>query len=217
MKVKIKKDEIIKTYNVINCWEDVNLDTWSELVEMKTDTKSEEAINTIKILSNIPKEVVKQLALEDVSAILKKIAIWQSKANTELVKRMTIDGIEYGFHPCLDNITLGEYADIETLIKDDLNAALPDLMAILFRPITETENDCYSIEAYDGDIGVRREIMRKMNGQQVQNALVFFWTLGKKSLIIMQSYSTEQTTEIISKTLAKTSALDGGGLESYID
>ena len=112
---------------------------------------------------------------------------------------------------------MGEYADIETLIKDDLNAALPDLMAILFRPITETENDCYSIEAYDGDIGVRREIMRKMNGQQVQNALVFFWSLGKKSLIIMQSYSTEQTTEIISKTLAKTSALDGGGLESYID
>ena len=28
-----------------------------------------------------------------------------------------IDGVEYGFHPNLDDITLGEYADLETFIK----------------------------------------------------------------------------------------------------
>ena len=213
MKLKIEKDGKQKNYNLIKNWKDVNLKKWAKLISMRTDTKSNEAIDTIKILTDIPQEIVKQLALSDVSKIMGKIAEMQSKANTNLVKRMTIDKVEYGFHPNLHDITLGEYADIETLIKDDLNDSLPDLMAILFRPITSTKNDVYSIEAYDGDIGIRREIMKSMSGEQVQNAMVFFWTFGKALLRIMELSLMEQTTQTLKKVQTNLSHKDGVGLE----
>ena len=49
-------------------------------------------------------------------------------------------------------------------------------MAILYRPIVEeTDSGIYTIEAYDGNIAIRAEQMRKMSAEQVQNALVFFY------------------------------------------
>lgn len=213
MKLKIQQDGNSKSYKLIKDWSEVNLDKWAELISMRTDTKSNEAIDTLKILSDIPKQIIKQLPLRDVSIILSKVAEMQSKSNTELVKRITIDEVEYGFHPNLDDITLGEYADIETLIKDDLEDSLADIMAILFRPITSTMNDAYAIESYNGDIAIRREQMRKMSGEQVQNALVFFWTFGKQFLKIMESSLTEQMSEIMKETLMDPLQKDGVGLE----
>ena len=49
-------------------------------------------------------------------------------------------------------------------------------MDILFRHITAEKNGVNTIEAYDGNIKMRAEEMKKMNAEQVQNALVFFWT-----------------------------------------
>jgi hypothetical protein len=98
----------------------------------------------------------------------------QAERNTLLRTELEIDGIEYGMHPDLSEITLGEYADIETFIKDGLQKNLPEMMAVLFRPIIEREEDVYTIAAYDGNIKVRAEKMKKMAAEQVQNVLVFF-------------------------------------------
>ena len=54
-------------------------------------------------------------------------------------------------------------------------------MAILYRPVTEKgENNVYTIAAYDGNISIRAEEMKKMAAEQVQSALVFFCNLGKR-------------------------------------
>ena len=103
-----------------------------------------------------------------------------------------IDGKEYGFHPKLDDITLGEWADIETFIKNGLEKHLPELMAILYRPVLEKKNDIYTIEAYDGDISIRSEEMKKMSAEQVQSALVFFYNFVSELLKILLSYLMEQ-------------------------
>ena len=77
-------------------------------------------------------------------------------------------------HPNLDSITLGEFADIETLIKEGLEQNMPELTAVLFRPVTERNGEVYTIEAYDGEIAIRAEQMKKMSAEQVQSCLVFF-------------------------------------------
>ena len=64
--------------------------------------------------------------------------------------------------------------DIETFIKQDIEKNLPEVMAILYRPIVEEKNKVYTIQAYDGNIAIRAEEMRKMSAEQVQSALVFF-------------------------------------------
>ena len=114
---------------------------------------------------------------------------------TKLKRIIEINGIEYGFHPDLDSISLGEYADIEQFIKNGIEKNLPELMAVLYRPVKEKKNDIYIIDAYDGDIRLRTEEMKQMSAQQVQSALVFFYTLGKELSEILPLYLMERLKE----------------------
>jgi hypothetical protein len=65
---------------------------------------------------------------------------------------------------------------------------MPELMAILYRPITKKKNGKYTIEAYDGEIDMRAEEMKKMSAQQVQNALKFFFAFVTDLLMITPSF-----------------------------
>ena len=196
MKVKIKKEGKVKEFKLISSWEDVTLEKWLKLIDFKEGTKTEEAEKTIAELSNIPNKLIKELALQDVAVIMSRIAELQEKQNSSLKKIIKIDGVEYGFHPDLDSITLGEYADLEHYIKLGLEEHLPEIMAVLYRPIKEKKNDIYIIDAYDGNIRLRTEEMKKMSAQQVQSALVFFYTLGKELSEILPLYLMEQLKEM---------------------
>ena len=198
MKVKIKKEGKKETYNTIDSWSDVTLEKFAELTELSKGSKAKEAEETLATLSDMPRKLIKELSLRDVSIILGKMAELQEEQETILKKIIEIDGKEYGMHPDLSEITLGEYADIETLIKEGIEDNLPELMAILFRPITakgESE-DVYDIEAYDGKIKIRAEVMKKMSAEQVQSALVFFYGFGMVFLQTMRLYSMEQKQEM---------------------
>ena len=196
MKVKIKKKGKVQEFKLINSWEEVTLEKWLQLIDFETGTKTEEATETIAALSNIPKQLVKELALEDVAVIMSKIAELQHKQNTKLKRIIKIDGIEYGFHPDLDSITLGEYADLETFMKNEMEKNLPEIMAVLYRPIKEKKNGINIIDPYDGNIRLRTEEMKKMSAEQVQSALVFFYTLGKELSEILPLYLMEQLKEM---------------------
>ena len=114
MQVNIKKDGKKNTYNLIKSWEDVTLEKWAKLIDGNNKSKTKEALDTITMLSDIPRKLVKELSINDVSNILNRIAELQNKAKGRLKKIVKVDGVEYGFHPDLSEITLGEYADIET-------------------------------------------------------------------------------------------------------
>ena len=211
MKVKIKKKEETKQYNVINSWSDVTLEKWVQIIKAKDNLNSEQAKETIKALSDIPEKLINELSIIDVAIILKNIYELQAEENTELKRIIEIEDIEYGFHPKLDDITLGEYADLETFIKNGLENHLPEIMAILYRPVLEKKNNKYTIEAYDGDLTIRAEIMNKMTAEQVQNALVFFWTFVKEFLMTLPSFLMEQAEKIAKMQHPTTSQINGVG------
>ena len=195
MKVKIKKLGKTESFSLINSWSDVTLSTWLQLIDFETGTKTEEATETIAALSDIPKKLIKELSLSDVAVIMSKVGELQAKQDTKLKRIIEINDIEYGFHPDLDSITLGEYADIEQFIKNGIETNLPELMAVLYRPIKEKKNDIYIIDAYDGDIRMRTEEMKQMSAQQVQSALVFFYNFAKILSEILPLYLMEKLKE----------------------
>ena len=195
MKVKIKKEGKVKEFKLISSWEEVTLEKWLQLIDFETGTKTEEATETIAALSDIPKKLVKELALSDVANIMSKVAELQQKQDTKLKRIIEINDIEYGFHPDLDSISLGEYADIEQFIKNGIDKNLPELMAVLYRPVKEKKNDIYIIDAYDGDIRLRTEEMKQMSAEQVQSALVFFYTFAKALSEILPLYLMEKLKE----------------------
>jgi len=213
MKVKIKKEGKQKTYNLIDSWSDVTLEKWMQVIDIETGSKAKEAEKTIAAFSDIPKKLVKELSLRDVAIIMSKIAELQTKQNTLLKKVIEIDGVEYGMHPDLNSITLGEYADIETFIKNGLEQNMPEVMAILFRPIKERSGDVYTIEAYNGEITIRAEEMKKMSAEQVQSSLFFFFNLGKELWKILPLYLIEKAEEIMMDLQTEISQTDGDGSE----
>ena len=195
MKVKIKKDNKTKEFKLISSWAEVTLETWLKLIEFKGGSKAEEATETIEALSDIPKRLIEQLSLRDVALIMGRVSELQATTNSSFKRIVEIEGIEYGFHPNLDDITLGEYADLEQFIKVGLEENLANVMAVLYRPVVEKKNEVYTIEAYGEGFQIRAEQMKKMSAEQVQSALVFFYNLGKILWMTSQSYLMEMQKE----------------------
>ena len=196
MKVKIKKGDKTKNYKLINKWSDVTLEKWLKLIEVEGGSKTKEAVETVTALSNIPRQLVNELTVKDVAVIMEKLSELQLQQNSSLCRVIKIEEVEYGFHPDLDEITLGEYADIETFIKNGIENHLPDLMAVLYRPITDRKNDVYTIEAYDGNIRMRSETFKKMKAEEVQSALVFFWVFVKELFQILPLFLMDRLQEM---------------------
>ena len=213
MKVKIKKKGKVKQFKLISKWEDVTLEKWLKLIDFHKGSKSEEALNTIAELSNIPKELINQLELRDVALMMSKLSELQAEENSSLKRVIEIEGKRYGFHPDLDSITLGEYADLEQFIKMGVEKYLPEVMAILYRPIVEQKENVYTIEAYDGNISIRAEEMRKMSAEQVQSALVFFYLFVSKLSVIMQLSLTTQLKEMKMQLQTQDLQTNGAGSE----
>lgn len=213
MRLKINKDGKQTVYTMINSWSDVTLDKWIKLISKKEKTKTEETLETISVLSDIPKKIIKELSINDVAAIMKKLALLQESANNKLKKIITLDGVEYGFHPNLEEITLGEYADIETYMKDGIENNLPKLMSVLYRPITEKHGNNYSIEAYGiSDTRIRAEKFKNMKAENVNSSLVFFWNFVKELSIILPQYLMEQSKIILNKIQENNLQRNGVGL-----
>tara|TARA_R110002020_G_scaffold414369_1_gene623861 strand:- start:340 stop:1011 length:672 start_codon:yes stop_codon:yes gene_type:complete len=218
MKVKIKKDGKQKTYNLINSWSDVTLEKWLQLIDIETGSKTKEAEETIAALSDMPKELIKQLSLKDASAIMEKIGDLQANENSSLKRIIEIDDVEYGFHPNLDEITLGEYADLETFIKNGIEQHMPEVMAILYRKVTEqTDSGVYTIEAYGKDLTIRAEQMKKMSAEQVQSALVFFWHFVSVLSMTSESSLMQMLMEMKEQLQQNPLPKSGDGLESSTD
>tara|TARA_R110002020_G_scaffold279359_2_gene495114 strand:+ start:201 stop:845 length:645 start_codon:yes stop_codon:yes gene_type:complete len=214
MKVKIKKEGKVKQFKLISKWSDVTLEKWLKLIEFSSKSKAKEAKETIAALSDIPKKLIDELALRDVAVIMSKISELQQEQNSSFKKIIEIEGKEYAFHPDLNEISLGEYADLETFIKNDVEKNLPEVMAILYRPIVEKgENGVYTIQAYDGNIRIRAEQMKKMSAEQVQSALVFFYHLGRGLLTTLPSVLIQQMKEMNQQLHQNPSPKNGVGSE----
>tara|TARA_R110000787_G_scaffold181841_1_gene293856 strand:+ start:168 stop:812 length:645 start_codon:yes stop_codon:yes gene_type:complete len=213
MQIKINKEGKKKNYNLIKSWNDVTLDKWVKLITKKNKLKAKEAQNTISVLSDIPKKLINELAIGDVAILLKRISDLQAKENTKLNKIITINDIKYGFHPNLEELTLGEYADIETYLNNGLEDNIDKIMAVLYRPITEEVEGKYSIEAYGkSDLRMRAEKFKKMKAKDISNCLLFFWTFVKELSNILPLYLMERNQMMIDKLSQSNLQTSGVGL-----
>ena len=191
MKINVRKKGKVKTFNLIKSWSDVTVEKWVKLVNLHKGSRSKEALETISALSDIPKKLINELGIQDVALILTKLSELQKLSKSKLRRIIKVEDQEFGFHPNLEDITLGEWSDIEHYIKLGVEKFMPQIMAVLYRPIVEQRNDKYSIEAYSGNIDVRAELFKKMKAEDVQGAMVFFYHLGNELLKILPLYLTQ--------------------------
>lgn len=105
-----------------------------------------------------------------------------SPKNEVLIKSFEIGDKKYGFIPDLNEMTYGEYVDLVHLSKETWEN-IAEIMAILYRPITNTSGKTYQIQPYTTSSEDQISLIRnKITMDIVFGALSFFLLLQKDLL-----------------------------------
>ena len=83
--------------------------------------------------------------------------------------------VTFGFIPKLEDISMGEFVDLEKYIADWQQ--MHKAMAILYRPVTHEKNNFYLIEDYEGS-DKYSDVMKDSPIQAALGSMVFFYSLG---------------------------------------
>ena len=111
-----------------------------------------------------------------------------------LIRRFELKGQQYGFIPDMSKLTVGEYADLETLCRGGVFGVLNKLCAILFRQVSKEKMDKYSIIAY-APSEERKEVMKDLPMNIAVAAVVFFCNTGKELILTTELFLEKQAKE----------------------
>ena len=177
---------------------EVTLEQYQKFAKINTEDNADTGFmmhKTVEIFCNLDLKDIAKIKFTSVQEILNDInRLFEPKQ--ELIPRFTMGGIEYGFIPVLDDMTLGEYVDLDENFTDW--DSMHKAMAVLFRPVTIKKGDRYQIEDYDGL--EKAEQMKKMPLDVVMGAMVFFYRLNNELLkttlnFLEQEVGKEMTTQ----------------------
>lgn len=163
----------------------------------------------VQLFCGIDLKDVAQIRYSDVNEITNNLGVMFSKEH-KLIQRFTLGGIEFGFIPNLEEISFGEYTDLDTYIGDWDN--MHKAMAVLFRPIKQKFKHTYSIEEYNGSI-TYSDVMKHAPLDVVLGATVFFYNLGNELLKSTLNYL-ENNQEIANILNQHSSVKDGDGIQA---
>jgi hypothetical protein len=158
----------------------------------KNDEISERFVNLkmLEIFCNITYQEATALKLIDYDYLIKQIHN-TLKEQPPLVLRFKMGDTEFGFIPDLEEMTFGEYIDLDTNIHDITN--IEKAMAVLYRPIKYKKGKKYVIDQYKGDLF--HDAMLNMPMSAVVSSIVFFYNLGiELSSVMMKSLDKEDLT-----------------------
>tara|TARA_R110002096_G_scaffold74917_1_gene177313 strand:+ start:379 stop:1029 length:651 start_codon:yes stop_codon:yes gene_type:complete len=189
------------TINVPTSLDEITLKQYQKyLAEQKiNEDEYNLQLKAIEIFCNVPENSVKKIIAKDVRKITEKIA---ELFNSEppLLKSFKMQGVEYGFIPNLDEITFGEYIDLDTYIPQWENMHLA--MNVLYRPIAHRSSGRYELVPYS-TITPEKSLGAPMSA--VLGSLFFLFNLGRDLLMITQNYLKEEveTQQVQSANLDK--------------
>jgi len=132
---------------------------------------------------------------------------------TSLIPIFKMGGIDYGFIPKLDDITLGEYIDLDNTLGDW--ETMHKAMSVLYRPVKFQKGHRYQIEDYTGMENAER--MKNIPLDVVMGSLVFFWSLRNELLKNTLKYLSKEMTENLTTQQRATLVENGDGINLSTD
>jgi len=137
---------------------------------------------------------------------------------TPLIKEFSMTGsngveVSFGMIPSLDEMTFGEYVDLESFMSDW--DSMHKAMAVLYRPITFNKNGKYLIEDYDGSDRYW-EVMKDAPVNVALGAMVFFYRLGKKLSKYTMDYLLLQQNQKGASVQEKDLERNGDGINQFM-
>ena len=190
--------------------------TYLASIENLDATEDVEQINRklIETFCGLKPEQVNLLPLASIESLLGVLSGAFSE-EFELIRHFELDGVKFGFIPKLDEMSLGEYIDLESTFGDW--EKMHKAMAILYRVVNFEKGEKYDIVSYETNEELA-EAMKMMPLSVVMSCMVFFYSLGTElaqatlnytQKVVKESSTTSQVREALE--------LNGVGINQFTD
>ena len=190
---------------------EITLGQYQKYLKIQSENEDENflAIKMIEIFCGLRGDTImamKANSIKDVTMILTDMF----NEKPQLVKEFKLNGRTYGFIPKLEDMSFGEYIDLDTYIGDMDN--IHRAMNVLYRPIKQKYKDRYLIEDYTGE---DPEVMKSMPMDAVLSSIIFFYNLGMDLSKAMLNSLEEDKEMNLAQYL--TSEENGDGINHFSD
>jgi len=194
---------------------EVTLEQYQKFTKLNTDENEDSSFlmhKTVEIFCDLNLKDIAKVKFTYVQEILNDINNLFEKKQ-DLIPTFTHRGIEYGIIPVLDDMTLGEYVDLDENFTDWDN--MHKAMAVLYRPITLHKGDRYQIEEYNGLDNA--ETMKQIPLDVVMGCMFFFWNLNEELLKTTLNYLNKEIPKELTTEQLQTLVKNGGGINQSMD
>ena len=184
---------------------DITLKQYKHFLKVQEENNGDKFFDAkmIEIFCKVPLKEVILLKLSDSQEIIKILSdMFDQKP--ALVHKFKLNSVQYGFHPQLDDLTLGEYIDLDTFIGDWDN--MEKAMNVLYRPIVAKLKDKYTIKEYEVETDVD---LLDMPMDAVMSSIFFLWNLGLELSTVMTNSLENQDHKALTQYLNSTPNTDG--------
>jgi len=183
---------------------DIKISVYKKFILLADEENADEiAVYHICGLTPAQQQAMRKNDLEEIRLQLAKVL----NEKPALVKTFKHRGIEYGFHPKLEDITLGEYVDLEGYLKEPYKNA-EKILGVLYRPVVKKMYGRHSIEAYEPDRHTG-QTFQELGADVFVGCLLFFYRLEiKLQIATLQSLAREGMSPAL---MRKQTLLESGG------
>ena len=197
--------------NVPTSLNEITLEQYQRYLKATEETPDGSLLDAkiIEIFCGIPISESYKLKMSSVQSIVDILVDMLNEKPTH-INRFSLDGVQYGFIPDLDEMSLGEYVDLDGNASDWQKMHVA--MNVLYRPIKIKKGTKYSIQEYTAE---DPDKMKDMPLGVAIGSLFFFYKLGLElsSHTILSSVN-QQEMETIQEQL--TSERSGDGTHQFI-
>ena len=201
--------------NVPDSLSEIKLEQYQKFKALNTDENSESPFllqKMIEIFCNLNLKEVATIKYKSVQVIVEHLnKVFSVK--TDLKNTFKLKGVEYGFIPVLDDMSLGEYIDLDNYIGDLDN--MHKAMNVLFRPIENKRGVKYNVIEYGKQDN--SQVLKDMPLDIVLGAMVFFYHLNNELLTITLSYLEEEMHQEMTLEQRQTLERSGLGINQSMD
>ena len=163
---------------------EITLGQYQKYLKMQKENEDETFIaqKMIEIFCNTRLDYVMKMRWRDVNEIVTDLGV-MFEEDQKLQKQFTLNGVQYGFIPNLDEISFGEFVDLDTYLADW--DQMHHAMQVLYRPVDINVRGRYNITEYKAIVD---DTMKEMPLAYALGAVFFLLNLGKELSVTMMDY-----------------------------
>jgi len=149
---------------------EITLGQYQKYLKFEKENKDETFVaqKMIEIFCNTRLDYVMKMRWKDVNEIVTDLGV-MFEEDQKLQKQFTLNGTNYGFIPNLDEISFGEFVDLDTYLSDwdQMHKA----MQVLYRPVDISVRGRYNIKEYTA---ITDDTMKEMPLAYALGAVFFY-------------------------------------------